>query len=189
MSSQVAQDLAKRSKIGKNCQETFWCGLCKDIIQLKTRRNAAWDERFDHIAHHLEKEKKSIEEWVCLEQNRTKRELDEERKKDAIAAGDDKDKDDESESIVDDEDGDESLPQPPALPSLTAPATWPSIPPQSFSQGRSRKREAPSGADHTDREDRQKRRRAVITTYCVRIRHNPIHGFYLMADFKAVLLP
>jgi hypothetical protein len=66
---------SKRRKIGKNCQQQFWCGFHGDIIVLREKRNAAWDERFDHIAHHFEKDKKSIEEWVCAEENKTKKEL------------------------------------------------------------------------------------------------------------------
>lgn len=66
---------AKRRRIGKNCQQQFWCGFHGDIVELKEKRNAAWDERFDHIAHHFEKEKRSIETWVCAEENRTKKEL------------------------------------------------------------------------------------------------------------------
>jgi hypothetical protein len=68
-------DEAKRRKIGKNCQQQFWCGFHGEIIELKEKRNAAWDERFDHIAKHFEKDKKSIEEWVCAEENKTKKEL------------------------------------------------------------------------------------------------------------------
>jgi len=66
---------AKARRIGKNCQQQFWCGFHNQIIVLKERRNAAWDERFDHIAYHFEKDKKSIEEWVCAEENKTKKEL------------------------------------------------------------------------------------------------------------------
>ncbi|KAF2035962.1 hypothetical protein EK21DRAFT_43742, partial [Setomelanomma holmii] len=66
---------AKRRRIGKNCQQQFWCGFCNNIIRLDEKRNAAWDERFDHIAQHFEKEKRSIEEWVCAEENKTKKEL------------------------------------------------------------------------------------------------------------------
>jgi hypothetical protein len=68
-------DEAKRRKIGKNCQQQFWCGFHGEIIELKVKREAAWDERFDHIAKHFEKEEKSIEEWVCVEENKTKKEL------------------------------------------------------------------------------------------------------------------
>lgn len=41
-------------------------------MHLKEKRNKAWDERFDHIASHFEKEKRGIEEWVCVEENRRK---------------------------------------------------------------------------------------------------------------------
>tara|TARA_R110002003_G_scaffold59_28_gene5408 strand:- start:10231 stop:11919 length:1689 start_codon:yes stop_codon:yes gene_type:complete len=66
---------ARRRRIGKNCQQRFWCGFHNEIIELKEKRNAAWDERFDHIAVHFEKDKRSIEEWVCAEENKTKKEL------------------------------------------------------------------------------------------------------------------
>lgn len=66
---------AKRRRIGKNCQQQFWCGFHGDIVELKEKRNAAWDERFDHIAFHFEKEKKSIETWICVEENKSKKEL------------------------------------------------------------------------------------------------------------------
>lgn len=65
----------RRRRIGKNCQEQFWCGFCQDVIVLKMKRNAAWDERFDHIAEHFQKDKKKIEEWICVEENKSKREL------------------------------------------------------------------------------------------------------------------
>jgi hypothetical protein len=72
---QQVSDEVKRRRIGKNCQQQFWCGFHGDIIELKEKRNAAWDERFDHIAYHFEKEKMSIEAWVCAEENKTKKEL------------------------------------------------------------------------------------------------------------------
>jgi hypothetical protein len=71
----LISDTIRRRCIGKNCQQQFWCGFEQQIIELKERRNAAWDERFDHIAHHFEKEHLSIEDWVCAEENRTKKDL------------------------------------------------------------------------------------------------------------------
>lgn len=62
-------------RIGKNCQQQFWCGFHGDIIKLKEVSNAAWDERFDHIAHHFEKEKLSIDMWLCAELNKPKKDL------------------------------------------------------------------------------------------------------------------
>jgi hypothetical protein len=72
------ENLLQRCKIGKNCQVQFWCGFCQKIEPLKAKRNAAWDERFDHIARHFEKEMKQIDDWLCVEANRTKRELQKE---------------------------------------------------------------------------------------------------------------
>ncbi|KAF1911561.1 hypothetical protein BDU57DRAFT_506857 [Ampelomyces quisqualis] len=65
----------KRGRIGKNCQGQFWCGFHEQIVALKEKRNKAWDERFDHIAFHFEKEGRGVEEWVCVEENKAKREL------------------------------------------------------------------------------------------------------------------
>jgi hypothetical protein len=76
--------VVKRSKIGKNCQVQHWCGFCQVIRPLKEKRNEAWDERFDHIAYHFEKEKKSIDEWLCVEANKTKKEVLEEMHRDAF---------------------------------------------------------------------------------------------------------
>lgn len=67
-------------RIGKNCQGQYWCGFCCEIKTLKAKRNYAWDERFDHIALHFERGnlKKCIDDWVCVEENRPKKELKEE---------------------------------------------------------------------------------------------------------------
>ncbi|KAL5116272.1 hypothetical protein ACEQ8H_005830 [Pleosporales sp. CAS-2024a] len=70
----INEHISKR-RIGKNCQHAFWCGFEKKIVPLVEKRNAAWDERFDHIAKHFEKDGRSIDEWICVEENRTKKEL------------------------------------------------------------------------------------------------------------------
>lgn len=92
------QEVVERYKIGKNCQGQYWCGFCREILKLQTRRNYAWDERFDHIAHHFERDdpKKNIDNWICVEENRTKRQLqeamlDDKKDKDATAQGYDED--------------------------------------------------------------------------------------------------
>ena len=110
MACEVAQERVNRSRIGKNCQVTFWCGLCKDIVQLKERRNAAWDERFDHIARHFEKERRNIDDWICAEENRPKKELLEEKKKrDYFDDEDERDKDGDVDATGD---VDDDVPQP-----------------------------------------------------------------------------
>ncbi|KAJ4287179.1 hypothetical protein N0V90_012577 [Kalmusia sp. IMI 367209] len=69
------QDEVRARRIGKNGQGQFWCGFCQDIVKLKEKRNAAWDERFDHIDKHFNKERRGIEEWVCVEARKTKGEI------------------------------------------------------------------------------------------------------------------
>lgn len=62
----------KACRIGKNGQGQFWCGFCVKVVKLEKKRNAAWDERFDHIDRHFCKEGRGIEEWVCIEGGRRK---------------------------------------------------------------------------------------------------------------------
>ena len=71
------QNILTRCKIGKDCQVQYWCGFCCEIKTLKARDNEAWDERFDHIAHHFERDspKKCIDDWICVVGNQTKKQL------------------------------------------------------------------------------------------------------------------
>jgi len=56
-------------RIGRNRQSRFWCGFCREIIDLTKRGLEAWDERFTHIGDHFNKEKKNISEWVPEDSN------------------------------------------------------------------------------------------------------------------------
>ncbi|OAL07168.1 hypothetical protein IQ06DRAFT_8008 [Phaeosphaeriaceae sp. SRC1lsM3a] len=120
---------AKRRRIGKNCQQQFWCGFHGDIIELKEKRNAAWDERFDHIAFHFEKDRRSIEEWICAEENKTKKELM--RELDRYSFSDDEDEGGRGKAPP---------PPPPLMTSLGIPFPPPPPPPHSTAQHNSRKR-------------------------------------------------
>lgn len=73
--SEKVDDEVKMRRIGKNGQGNFWCGFCKTIVPLTRKRNAAWDERFDHIDKHFTKEGKKIEQWLCVEAKKTKGEV------------------------------------------------------------------------------------------------------------------
>jgi hypothetical protein len=170
------------SKIGKNCQGSFWCGFCVAILALKTKRNAAWDERFNHIAHHLEKEKKSIEEWVCVEQNKTKKELHNERMQDACEDDEEREKEDGFECIGEERDCDDPLPPPPPPPPpehvswtpISIGAAVPHPPHPSFGHEGNRKRSAATFVDDLDQRSKPKRRRTGTMTnrYCVCILRN-----------------
>ncbi|ORY05557.1 hypothetical protein BCR34DRAFT_590863 [Clohesyomyces aquaticus] len=61
-----------RQRIGKNCQSQFWCGFCRNIIRLNARESPAFDERFNHIASHIENEGTDSDEWLCAELNMLK---------------------------------------------------------------------------------------------------------------------
>lgn len=75
MGQDPIQHELKARKIGKNGQGQFWCGFCQSIVRLKEKRSAAWDERFDHIDNHFSKEKRGIEDWLCVEAKKTKGEV------------------------------------------------------------------------------------------------------------------
>lgn len=128
----------KRCRIGKNCQGQFWCGFCNKVIELKERRNAAWDERFDHIAYHFEKEMKNIDEWVCVEKNQTKRELSEKTNRYVF------EDDDEMEgNTAGDVNEDNPMPPPPVAVPETSPVSrnpGPPPPSESYTQVDSKKR-------------------------------------------------
>ncbi|CAI6332104.1 unnamed protein product [Periconia digitata] len=70
----LERDLRER-RIGMGNQRRFWCGFCKTIVPLREKRNAAWDERFDHIDNHFSKKEQRIEDWTCLEAGKAKGEL------------------------------------------------------------------------------------------------------------------
>lgn len=67
---QVAHEVKCR-RIGRNGSWGFWCGFCREVVELKKKRNAAWDERFDHIDKHFGKGER-IEDWLCVEAKKTK---------------------------------------------------------------------------------------------------------------------
>lgn len=69
---EVAAQQIKRRRIGRNGQSQFWCGFCQNLIQLQSKRAAAWDERFEHIDHHFKRESRPIEKWLCVQSNRFK---------------------------------------------------------------------------------------------------------------------
>jgi hypothetical protein len=149
-------DEVKACLIGKNYQRQFWCGFCQVIVKLKERRNAAWDERFDHIDAHFNKEKQGIEQWLCVETRKTKGESLKEM----------------DETKYDEDDGDEdgdgepddgtyppygTFPGPPSIP-LSVPGT----------EDVSRKRRYP--VEDLGPAPAPKRHRTDVNRYCVSLR-------------------
>ncbi|KAF1837483.1 hypothetical protein BDW02DRAFT_491271 [Decorospora gaudefroyi] len=168
----------KRSKIGKNCQGSFWCGFCQVVRQLSSRRNAAWDERFNHIAHHFEKEKKNIDEWVCVEENRPKRELEKESDRYVWNDEEDKDKGGDVDAAGDVDDDVPLLPPPPpaVVPEISMPkhAAPPPPPPpptprpsETSRQEDSRKRGSLDAQPGHQRRPKRRKTTLVTTRYCV----------------------
>jgi hypothetical protein len=57
------RELARKQRIGRNCQTQFWCGFCKKILPLKKNGIEGSDERFDHIDKHF-KDQQNIKDWM-----------------------------------------------------------------------------------------------------------------------------
>lgn len=172
----------KARRIGKNGQGQFWCGFCQEIIRLKERRNAAWDERFDHIDHHFNKEKKSIEKWLCVEARKTKGEVLREMDKTNF---DDEDLDEydvgeTGETPPEMGDGHE-VPTQAHSGGLAASAT---MPPPMPSNTRPMSRKRHMNVDNPDGAPASKRRRD-IDRYCVR--HLPLPVQRLSTDITFVV--
>jgi hypothetical protein len=65
--SQTLETRLESCRIGRNCEARFWCGFCRETIDIKHRGPSAWAERFDHIDDHLHGRKnlaqKDINDW------------------------------------------------------------------------------------------------------------------------------
>jgi hypothetical protein len=137
-------------------------------VQLQARRNAAWDERFDHIARHFEKDKLSIDDWVCAEENRSKKELLEEM--DRYIYDDDDERGDVD--AVGDVDDDVPLPPPPpgVVPEMSIPrnaAPPPPPPTENFTSVDSNKRKATEEPLLPPRRPRRRQTTLITNRYCV----------------------
>lgn len=165
-SSEDITEATRSNRIGKNCQVRFWCGFCNVIVELKNKRNAAWDERFDHIAHHFDREKKSIDKWICVEENKAKQDLC--KGMDRYVFDDDDERDVDAQGEVDD---DVLLPSsmdlPIGVPSRGDLGPPPPPSPQSFTPGNGRKRGAPADPSAPQRYSKRRGQTMVCNTYCV----------------------
>ncbi|CAN9346529.1 unnamed protein product [Alternaria alternata] len=189
-----AQKRLDNSKIGKNCQGSFWCGLCGVVKQLKERRNAAWDERFDHIAYHFEKEKRSIDDWICAEENRLKKDLLEEKlKRERFDDEDEREKDGDVDAIGDDDDAPQPRPQlrrhnmsgmstPMPMPMPTHATTTSPPPPPGFVKASKRKRSVEDDT-YAPRLPKRKQTTLIMNRYCV---SRP--SFSVLAEVRVVSL-
>ncbi|KAK7191653.1 uncharacterized protein CC84DRAFT_598208 [Paraphaeosphaeria sporulosa] len=169
----------KACLIGKNYQRQFWCGFCQKIVKLKERRNAAWDERFNHIDAHFSIEKRGIELWMCVETRKTKGELLREMDRTKF---DDDDGDEDGDGEPDDSppptaDGAgnglyptyDAFPRPPSIP-----------PPVTITEDMTRKRQYPADDDFAPAPT-SKRRRTDVNRYCCSCGNGPWQGnMYVM---------
>ncbi|EUC26808.1 hypothetical protein COCCADRAFT_42231 [Bipolaris zeicola 26-R-13] len=160
-SPEAVETLNTRSKIGKDL----------------------WDERFDYIVEHLEQDdKKSIREWICVEQNKTKKELGEERMQND---GEDEERGRNKDFVLVGGDYDCDNPLPPSSPRLEhIPRTLILIGESLsqlispfFSNEGNRKRPAPNNTNDLDLRSQQKRRINTITNrYCCSCQSGPCNS-------------
>lgn len=54
-------------RIGRNCQSRFWRGFCRKLVEFRKRGLEAWNERFDHIGDHIEKEGRKSYNWMPID--------------------------------------------------------------------------------------------------------------------------
>lgn len=57
---------AEECRVGRNCEERFWCGFCREIIEVRQKGLSAWTARFNHIDDHFtgrRRQKRAISEW------------------------------------------------------------------------------------------------------------------------------
>jgi hypothetical protein len=143
----------KMRRIGKNGQGQFWCGFCERIVKLEKKRTMAWDERFDHIDRHFNRDKRRIEEWHCVEARKPKGEVLREMDKYVFD-------DDDTEAHSPEDEGDEESATPP-----TTSAPEPAGPSTSMSNPRKRH----ANGDAPSNPPSQKRIKRELLKYCVSI--------------------
>ena len=69
------REQCRKRRIGRNWQNGFWCGFCKDIVRLSTRGLEAWDERFNHIDDMHFKQGQRIDDWYPMDKDLPKGKL------------------------------------------------------------------------------------------------------------------
>ncbi|KAH6697619.1 hypothetical protein F5X68DRAFT_5979 [Plectosphaerella plurivora] len=66
----VEKELNER-RIGRDCDSSFWCGFCVEIIFITSKDVHAWTERFNHIDEHFcgknQDGQRTIAEWKHID--------------------------------------------------------------------------------------------------------------------------
>ncbi|PTU23814.1 hypothetical protein P175DRAFT_0496941 [Aspergillus ochraceoroseus IBT 24754] len=64
--------LVRKDRLSWNGEPQFWCGFCRDIIHLRGRGLAAWNQRFNHIDLEHFKKGERIGDWFLPAMQMTK---------------------------------------------------------------------------------------------------------------------
>lgn len=72
--SSILETKLEMCRVGRNCEEQYWCGFCQKIVKIKQKGGQAWSERFDHIAEHFSgrnnQAPKGMSEWKNIDPSR-----------------------------------------------------------------------------------------------------------------------
>jgi hypothetical protein len=93
--NEIVNEKLEACRIGRNCQDRFWCGFCVNLIELKKKGLDAWTERFDHIDDHFMGrnglDKQGIQDWIPVDGSEKARDtrstLDSKPKSDSFSSG------------------------------------------------------------------------------------------------------
>jgi hypothetical protein len=75
-SPRAVEEKLERCRMGRHCDQRFWCGFCVKVVEIHEPGVNMWTKRCDHIDNHLMgKEglvKKRSSEWEYLEDQQPK---------------------------------------------------------------------------------------------------------------------
>jgi hypothetical protein len=74
------QRMVEEGKLGEDGKGQFWCGFCCGVVVQEEESEdgdgdgkGAWQARLKHVGDHFDREGLSIDEWVCVVENRKKK--------------------------------------------------------------------------------------------------------------------
>ncbi|SMR42681.1 unnamed protein product [Zymoseptoria tritici ST99CH_3D1] len=77
----------EEGKLGEEGKGQFWCGFCCAVVMQREGEESAWAARLRHVGDHFDKERLSIDEWVCVVENRKKKYIVEAEERREVAMG------------------------------------------------------------------------------------------------------
>ncbi|KAK5127094.1 hypothetical protein LTR85_008454 [Meristemomyces frigidus] len=69
---QQLEQKANSVHLGREGNIRFWCGFCNELVPQREGTHNAWEQRFNHIGDHFDKDHLHIDSWICIEENKQK---------------------------------------------------------------------------------------------------------------------